>query len=408
MISKLRRKIICSQMWMAFALLALIFLALCAYNWHHSAHEVQSVMEQALQDPAFFSEVSSEHSGRGHRALLAVFLAETDANGQVLLLKARYFKLSAAEAQDAVKNALEKKHTQGTLWSQALRFQKVSTADGGYQIVFADLSNYFSRFAKLVGSMLIAFTLAMFGLLGISVLMARQAVRPVELAWQSQRRFVADASHELKTPLAVILANGGILARHRDSTVESQMQWVNNTLEEARRMQKLVDDMLFLARSDDGGFSLQKKVLSLSDLAWQVELPFEAVAYEQGVMLDCSIEDGLQVFGDEAQLQRLLIILLDNACKYAGENGSAMFSLSRQRNHALLCVQNTGPAIPPEQLARIFERFYRADPSRSRTQGGYGLGLSIAESIVHAHGGSIRAESSPDTGTVFTVLLDLL
>ena len=132
---------------------------------------------------------------------------------------------------------------------------------------------------------------------------------------------------------------------------------------------------------------------------------FEAVAFEQGVALECQVEDGLQVLGDETQLRQLVGILLDNGCKYAASGGAVSLRLTRQRDKACLTVQNTGSVIPGEQLAHIFERFYRADPSRARTQGGYGLGLAIAQSVAKAHGGTLKARSNEAEGTVFTFLM---
>ena len=426
MIRKLRRKIILGNVGLVAALLSVVFLIVCVTNWQHNSREVLSAMNLALHEkvgePAQGDDrvevlpkpEDAQDPGKGDGPaqkdrkpiLLATFVVELDAAGQVSSLTANYMEVTQEEAQSAVEAALEKGGRDGILWGRSLRYLVAETG-GVRSIVFAELSGQLTGYAKLVLSLFAGFALALVGLWAISVWLARQAVRPVERAWQSQRQFVADASHELKTPLTVILANAGILAQQPEATVGSQLQWVENTREEARRMQKLVEDMLFLARSDDGGFSLQPQVLSFSDLVWGVELPFEAVAYEQGVELDCDIPEDMWVSGDELQLQRLVGILLDNACKYAGEGGSVRVTLTRQRDKACLAVANTGPVIPQEKLERLFERFYRADESRARSRGGYGLGLSIAQTIVKAHGGSIRAESSESRGTVFTVLLDL-
>lgn len=410
MIEKLRRKIILGNFGMVAVLLAIIFAALCMFNWQYSAREVRTVMEIVQRNwekphPSE-NEPGKEPSGpqgKGKHFLLATFVVTVDAQGQILDMDTDYMEITQEEAQTAVDTALRQNREKGTLWDSGLRYKVGRMIENRRTLVFADLEGQFINYTKLVGSMLVGFALALVGLWYISAWMAKQAVRPVEQAWISQRQFVADASHELKTPLTVILANAGILAEQQDATVGSQMKWVSNTMEEGRRMQKLVEDMLFLARSDDEGFCVEHQKLSLSDLVWSMELAFEAVAFEQGIALESEIAEDIYVSGDASQLSRLVSILLDNACKYTGAGGRVTLTLAHQRNQVYLTVQNTGAVIPQEQMKRLFERFYRADASRARSQGGYGLGLPIAETIVKAHGGSIRVESSEEKGTVFTV-----
>ena len=259
---------------------------------------------------------------------------------------------------------------------------------------------------SLAGVLLAA--LALFFLL--SFWLARWALSPVEKAWDQQNRFVADASHELKTPITVILANLDILRTHRDETVQSQIRWIRNTREEAERMRELIEDLLFLAKNDANALKEQMSEIDLSDLSEDRALNFEAVAFEKGVALESSIPPGLKVTGSESQLKQLLTILLDNAVKYAGPDGRVRIGLSpcqekNGKNAVRIVVNNTGEAIPPEDLEHIFERFYRADKSRFRAEGGYGLGLSIADSIVRLHRGRISCESTKKDGTTFTVML---
>ena len=220
-------------------------------------------------------------------------------------------------------------------------------------------------------------------------------------------QFVADASHELKTPLTVILANAGILLAHSGDMADGQRKWVEYIQAEAQRMKSLVEDLLFLARSDDRRSPLRLQTVSFSDLAWEALLPFESVAFEAGVALDSQITPDLELLGDPEQLRRLVAILVDNAVKYAGPRGSASLILRPQGDEAVLSVHNTGEPIPPEHLPRLFERFYRTDSDRARSQGGYGLGLSIAKSIVDGHRGRISVSSSAISGTLFTVRLPL-
>ncbi len=292
---------------------------------------------------------------------------------------------------------------------------------GGTIVAFADASNASSWEA-------LALTLTGVGLLVLmvflvaSIFFARWALRPVQQAWSQQQQFIADASHELKTPLTVMLANLSILKSRPQETVADQAQWVESTEVEAERMQGLVNDMLELARPKQApALGAAETRVDFSDLAEGEVLQFEAVAFERGISLESEAEEGLQVTGDEARLKRLAAILLDNACKYAEPQGEdAPFinvSLVREGSFAVLSVRNSGPAIPPEDLPRLFDRFYRVDKSRTKapaggsadvpSKGGFGLGLAIAQDIVRAHNGTIAVTSTNPKGTTFTVKLPL-
>lgn len=218
---------------------------------------------------------------------------------------------------------------------------------------------------------------------------------------------MADASHELKTPLTVILANIGILLAHKQDTIAEQSKWVENTKTEADRMKQLVDDLLFLAKADAPKKPDAHKELDLSDTVWSALLPFESIAFEAGLTLASEITPGMTVSGSEGELRQLVAILLDNACKYAGEKGRVTLLLERDGDHARLCVNNTGEPIDPVHLPHLFERFYRVDESRYRKHDGYGLGLSIAKQIADNHRARITVESTEHMGTTVTVTLSL-
>ena len=240
------------------------------------------------------------------------------------------------------------------------------------------------------------FLLAGFLIFGLSFFLARMSLRPVEHAFSEQQRFVQDASHELKTPLTVILANLSILKSRPASSIQEEMLWIQNTETEARRMQELTERLLFLAKADSKRLSPKIERLSLSQLA-----------FERGLTLDTKLEAELFVKGDSQALTQLLAILIDNALKYASSGSAVTVRLARQKKQALLSVHNEGEVIPQDALPHLFDRFYRVDKSRARAQGGYGLGLSIAKTIASAHGGNIRAESSAEHGTSFTITLPL-
>ena len=305
----------------------------------------------------------------------------------------------------AVTAALESDSDNGSLPDLNLRFLRSRTA-GSTRIAFADTSWESSAMRQRVFTSLVVLLVALAAFFPVSLFLSRWAMKPTELSWKQQQQFVADASHELKTPLTILLADTDILLSHPSDTIETQRKWVEYIQEEGNRMKELVEDLLFLARSDSAAAKdVPRQRLSLSDLCWNCQLSFEPVAFERSVELVPEIGSQISVSGNEEQLRRLVNILLDNACKYCGERGTVTLTLRQQGDKAVLSVHNTGAPIPPEALPHLFERFYRVDPSRTRESGGHGLGLPIAASITEHHKGKITVESSEGAGTRFTVTL---
>ena len=287
----------------------------------------------------------------------------------------------------------------------SVRYLASHGKDGLRYIVFADVSYEHANVRSFILISLSLFVGAVLLFLLLSHYLAIWALAPTEKAWEQQNRFVADASHELKTPITVILANLDILSSHKDSTIREQQQWIRNTREEAIRMRDLIQDLLFLAKSDANALPVLNGEADLTNCAEDRALNFEAVAFENDVTLETEIEDNLKVTGSESQLKQLLTILLDNAVKYAGPKGQVLMKVFRKQDKVIISVNNTGEVISPEDLPHIFERFYRASKSRARAEGGYGLGLSIAENIVKQHKGTIACSSSREAGTTFKVEL---
>lgn len=279
-----------------------------------------------------------------------------------------------------------------------------------YKLAFVSDSDMRSSMSSLTVTSLMVGAAALALLFLISLFLANWALKPVERVWNQQKQFISDASHELKTPLTVILANISILSRHSAETVESQRKWINSSSDEAQRMKGLVDDLLTLARLDEAGQTApmpQMCDVDLSDAVTGELLTFEPVAFEHGVELKSEIAPNVKVHGDADKLRQLTAILLDNACKYAGCGGSVCAELSVREGRAHLSVSNSGEIIPSEQLTHVFERFYRTDKARTGAKSGYGLGLAIAAGIVRLHGGEISAQSDAQHGTVFSASLPI-
>ena len=232
-------------------------------------------------------------------------------------------------------------------------------------------------------------------------LLIRRMIRPVDEAFVRQKQFIADASHALKTPLAVISANAEVLEQEI-----GENENLNYIRSEVRRTDALVRNLLALARLDRNETGTEMKPFDLSHALLSVTLPFESTVYEAGKTLETDIPDGVSCVGNEEMVKQLAVILLSNALQYSDDHGTIRISLAAEGRRREIRVFNTGNPIAPEDREKIFDRFWRADPSRGKDTGGHGLGLAIARSIVDAHHGSIAVESAEGAGTVFTVTLN--
>lgn len=273
------------------------------------------------------------------------------------------------------------------------------------QIYFMDVTESYNILSQLLLTFGAISIVMLFVIFGISLFFARRAISPVEVAYEKQKQFIADASHELKTPIAVIHANAEALYANKTATIESQQKWLDYITAETDRMGKLVSDLLYLAKTDSEAVKSELAPFNISHVVTDVLLAMEAVVFEKGITLSQNIEPDLIANGVRDKIKQVVIILLDNAVKYVNENGSINVTLRKSRNHILFSVKNTGRGIPKESLPKLFDRFYRIDPSRAH-DGGYGLGLSIAKAIIENAGGKIYASSVEGESTTFVFELN--
>jgi two-component system, OmpR family, sensor histidine kinase CiaH len=236
-----------------------------------------------------------------------------------------------------------------------------------------------------------------------SFFLASRAFVPIREAFSRQRKFTADASHELRTPLALIRANAEMICRHGDRLPEGDTELVGEIIRETDHLNRLVSDLLTLARADSERAELNTKPVDLRALVADVHEDLHRIAESRGIGSEISLNGPVVVEGDEVRLRQLVLILLDNALKYTDTGGRVEMALEREDGRARLMVADTGVGIEPEDLPRIFDRFYRADQAREHESGGTGLGLAIAQWIVQAHHGSIKVDSQPGRGTKFMI-----
>lgn len=329
----------------------------------------------------------------------------TDENWIILERISRFPSLTEDFYDAAVKRAAAKPVEFGQFTDDDIRWAySVTSMPGGYSIVFMDVTAQ----QQILTNLISAFSLVALVMLGVIYMASRyfagKSIAPVKEAFEKQKRFIADASHELKTPLTVINTNVDVMLNNGEDTVNGQAKWLHRIKGETERMKKLTNDLLYLTEMDDARSSPLHIPFNLSEAVESVVLSMEAVIYEQGLSLDYAIEPGLTVNGSSEQLRQVTMILLDNAVKYNYHKGAIRLELRKVQGCVQLSVSNTGPGIPAEHVDKIFDRFYRADPSRSRQHGGYGLGLAIAKSIVDQHKGKIYARSSQEETTFFVQL----
>jgi two-component system sensor histidine kinase CiaH len=316
----------------------------------------------------------------------------------------------AQEEQSAIlRNVLSQSAEKGTVKyaQETYRFQKSTFPEDQNRtiVVFMNTQQERETLARLKT------VLIFIGLAGIivvfvcSLFLAGRALIPIKKSWERQRNFVADASHELRSPLAVIETNLELVLGNSEETVESQKKWLGNIQAENRRMSKLVSDLLFLARADSNQQMFEKRFFPLQDVLMEAVLSMQPLALKKNITLEANIKQAQDFFGDEARIKQLAVILIDNAIKYTQPGGLVQVALALHESHVEITVADNGEGIAREHLHRIFERFYRVEKARPRESGGTGLGLSIADWIVKEHRGTISVSSAPGKGATFKVIL---
>lgn len=279
------------------------------------------------------------------------------------------------------------------------RFLKQSEGDST-RILFWDCGRELESFRRFLLASILLSGAGSLLVLAVVVYFSGRIVRPFAQTYEKQKRFITDAGHEIKTPLTVLQADTDILEMELGSN-----EWLTDMRGQLKHLSSLTNDLVSLARMEEGESSLSLLEIPISDVVYEAAESFRTLARSQGKELDLSVEPMLSMVADEKSVRQLVGILLDNALKYSPENSKISLNLSRQSRQIRLSVANTSSVPLPEDNADIlFERFYRVDTSRNSQTGGHGIGLSIAKAIVTAHGGKIRAAVADGTGLQITTL----
>jgi len=369
-------------------------IVICGLIFYFTKSGLEKESLQTLENITFSAFPPNRPDGFQNEVRLPVFTLAVMPDGELKASGDGYFELSDEDfLHELFDKVYENKERSGVIGEYNLRYVKHHSPMGEF-LAFSDISNEKAMLGNLTQSCILISSISFVLFFGISVFLANWAVKPVAKAWEQQKQFIADASHELKTPLTVIITNAEMLDEIEHNKFSSSI------LKMSERMRRLVEGMLELARADNGTMTLSFVNFDLSEMVEEAILPFEPLFFEKGLTLTSKIEDDVTVYGDKIKLGQVLDILLDNAMKYSQENSEVIVTLKNQGSSAVISVESCGEELSASELESIFERFYRVDKARNDGKS-YGLGLPIAKSIIAEHKGKIWAESANGKNTFF-------
>ena len=396
MLKKLRRRFILSVMAAVVTVLLLFAAGLCLWNHLSVITDLDRMLDGiSLAEQGTLSEAAPngfpmtgafEIGPNETEYTTRFFAVHLDSEGNRTARAMQFISAVTEDEADAyAEQALATGLERG--WLGIYRFLTVRTETETI-VIFLNASAQRQFAASLrMGAAVITVSASLMIFLLVLIFSTR-AIRPYMKNMEQQKRFITDAGHELKTPLTSIATSAEVLAME---TGESN-EWIRNIRTQTGRMTKLVNDLVALSRMNEELPFPEMAEFSLTDAAWDIAGGFTASAGARGLTLDCRIDDGLRMKGDEESVQRLISILLDNAVKYATANSTVTVIVGQRHGHRRILVRNRC-ALPADfDTARLFERFYRPDVSRSSATGGTGVGLAMARAITEAHHGTIRAE----------------
>ena len=326
------------------------------------------------------------------------FTVTVDENGEVTDCDLdRIAAVDEETAEEYTQTAQQKNKTTGF---QGIYRYRVTETEDGAKYVFLDCRREISNFRTVLVTTISVSLLGLAAVFVLVVIFSRMVFRPVEESIQKQKRFITDASHELKTPLTIIDANTEVMEME-----SGESQWTKSTRKQIQRLSGLVQQLVTLSRLDEEKGLEEKCEFNLSEAVSECVQPYESLAQTREKNLTLNIEEDITYTGDERSIRQLAGILMDNAVKYSSENGNITLTLKKKGKKIFLEVYNDADDLPQGKLDVLFERFYRLDSSRNSGTGGSGIGLSVAKAIVQAHKGKITAENKNGRGLTITVIL---
>lgn len=401
MLKKLKRRLILHNVLILSFVFAILFAVFSVFIYIREETKLTNSLKDHTNNAInFFTDNPTYSNSSDDKMYNISFSALVDANGRIINVTPTNTEYT--DIREAIDFALKSDSERGNYKDLKVSFLRKST-NLGTIISVLSREHINDRLKENISHGALAGFIFLIVSCLISIRIANISLAPVEKAWNQQKQFLADASHDLKTPLTVILANNNIIASHKDQTVESQMKWLESTNEEAGRMSELINKMLELAKSEATKDELKIGEIDLSELVENSILQFEVVAFEKNLKIESGIQPNMIVRTHPSTFSKILEILFDNAIKYSEKNGKISIALYQSGKKIYFTINNQGDIIPQEELPHIFERFYRIN--KERKTGGHGLGLSIAKKKCDMIGCKLSVESNADDGTTFTITL---
>lgn len=393
MVKRLREKFVIVTMILMLSVFGIIGITGKIYFDYWAEQDILSIIEVISESGLFVkeSEINGELLIEGITEEEPITGIIVDGSGNTISSKTIGASSDKAIPDSVIKKMISAPQSKHKI--DGYIFSKRQIGDENTLIV-AISSNINDGSAIRLISRIVLLIVAVALLIMLTFYLSRFVTLPAEEALSREKRFISDASHELKTPLGAICVNAQALELRGDDSI-----YVKNIISETGRMNRLIERLLTLSRLEEGAL-LEKKDFSLSDVVQEMVLTYESIAFEKGKELSSEIEDNIEFNGNADEIRQLLAILLDNAIKNSSEHGNIELRCYR-KNGIFIEVKNDGRGISQEDIGHIFERFYTTDQSRNSSS--FGLGLAIAKELIERHGGSISVESKPEKETTFTI-----